>query len=260
MNTSLRLLFIGGTALVPCIFADFASAQQIPPQPPAGPAAIPPPPAGAAYNVQQQLPETRGTVQRFTLTPRGDLDGFVLADGTDVHVPPHLSTQLAAAVRPGDTVSVRGYRSGSVPLVVAAAVTDAATNQTVIDQGPPPPGFGPPPRVPTPGSQQMSLTGRVQASLYGPAGDLNGAVLHDGTIVRLPPPTAYQSSSLLAPGQTVAVQGWGLTTAYGRVVDAQAIGSAAAQMTSAAPPPPPGAAIAPAPAIAPLSPPQPTGR
>jgi hypothetical protein len=264
MTASLRLLLIGGTALSCFAIAHVASAQPLPPQPPPGPVAAPPPPPDGATFSQQQLPETRGTVQRFTLTPRGDLDGFVLADGTDVHVPPHLSTQLAAAVRPGDAVSVRGYRSGTVPLVVAAAVTDAVTNQTVVDQGPPPPGFGPPPPpppgVPTPGSQQISLIGKVQASLYGPAGDLNGAVLDDGTIVRLPPPTAYQSSNLLAPGQSIAVQGWGLTNAYGRVVDAQAIGPAAAQMTSVAPPPSSGASAPPAPAIAPASPPQPPGR
>jgi len=189
------------------------------------------------------LPETRGTVQRFTLTPRGDLDGFVLADGTDVHLPPHLSAQLAAAVRPGDSVSVRGYRSATVPLVVAAAVTDPATNQTVIDQGPPPPGFGPPPPpppgVPPPGAQQTSLNDRVQTSLYGPAGDLNGAVFNDGTIVRLPPPAADQAASLLAPGQAVSVQGWELSTAYGRVIDAQTISPASAQTTTASPPPPP---------------------
>jgi hypothetical protein len=179
----------------------------------------------------------------FTLTPRGDLDGFVLADGTDVHLPPHLSTQLAAAVRPGDSVSVRGYRSASVPLVVAAAVTDPATNQTVIDQGPPPPGFGPPPLsppdAPTPGAQQTSLNGRVQTSLYGPAGDRNGVVLDDGTIVRLPPPTAYQAASLLARGQTVSVQGWELSTAYGRVIDAQVISPASAQTTTGSPAAPP---------------------
>jgi hypothetical protein len=241
MNPTLRLLLFGGTALVCCIIADFASAQPMPP--PAGPVAAPPPPlaGGPAYDLQQ-LPEIRGLVQRFTLTPRGDLDGFVLADGTDVHLPPHLSAQLAAAVRPGDSVSIRGYRSATVPLVVATAVTDPATNQTVVDRGPPPPGFGPPPPlppgVPAPGAQQASLNGRVQTALYGPAGDLNGAVLDDGTIVRLPPPAAYQSSSLLAPGQAITVQGWRLNTPYGQVVDAQSVGPASAQTTVAPPPPP----------------------
>jgi hypothetical protein len=248
MNFLLHVVRFGGTALVSCAVATLAAAQPGPPQPPAGPIAVPvaPPPGGQAYDLQQ-LVETRGIVQRFTLTPRGDLDGFLLADGTDVHLPPHLSTQLATAVRPGDAVSVRGYRSATVPLVIAAAVTDAATNRIVVDQGPPPPGFGPPrpppPGVPAPGAQQTWVNGRVQAALYGPAGDLNGAALDDGTIVRLPPPTAYQSASLLAPGQTITVQGWGLSTAYGRVIDAQAISPAPAPlMTSAPPQPPPTAA------------------
>jgi hypothetical protein len=146
MNPTLRRLLFGGTAPLFCAIAGLAAAQQIPPPPSVGTVAGPPPPPRAGpttYDVPQ-LPETRGTVQRFTLTPRGDLDGFVLADGTDVHLPPHLSAQLAAAVRPGDSVSVRGYRSATVPLIVAAAVTNPATNQTVVDQGPPPPGFAPP--------------------------------------------------------------------------------------------------------------------
>jgi hypothetical protein len=137
MNQTLRRLFFGGAALVSCAITGLATAQPMSRQPPAGTAAAqapPSPPGPATYDVQQ-LPETRGTVQRFTLTPRGDLDGFVLTDGTDVHLAPHLSAQLAAAVRPGDSVSVRGYRSVTVPLVVAAAVTDAATNETIVDPG-----------------------------------------------------------------------------------------------------------------------------
>ena len=247
MKQSLRLILIGGTAAACCATTNLASAQPVPPQPPAGPIAAsppPPPPPGAPAYDAQQLPETRGTVQRFTLTPRGELDGFLLTDGTEVHLPPHLSDQLATAVRPGDPVSIRGYRSPAAPLIVATTVTDTSTNQTVVDQGPPPPGVRPPPLppgVPSPGAQQTSLNGRVQSSLYGPAGDLNGAVLYDGTIVRMPPREAYQFASLLAPGQMVTVQGWALNTSYGRVVDAWSVGPASAQMTAPpfAPPPPP---------------------
>ena len=232
MNNTLRLVLLSGTALVAVASANLASAQPAPPEP-SGPSdavtpAIPPRPAGPVSDLQQ-LPETRGMVQRFTLAPRGELDGFLLADGTQVHLPPHLSGQLATAVRQGDTVSVRGYRSSTAPLIIAVAVTDSATNQSVVDRGPPAPGFAPPPPPPgvaSPGAQQTMLTGKVQAPLYGPAGDLNGAVLDDGVIVRLPPPTAYQYASLLAPGQIITVQGWALSTAYGRVVDAQAINPA----------------------------------
>ena len=46
--------------------------------------------------------------------------------------------------------------------------------------------------MPAPGAQQLSVQGKVQRPLYGPAGDVNGALLDDGTIVRMSPPAAYQ--------------------------------------------------------------------
>lgn len=194
--------------------------------------------------------ETRGTVQRFTLTPIGELDGVILADGTEVHLPPHLTAQLANAVQIGDSVVVQGYRSPSAPLVVASSVTDTNTGKTVVDNGPPPPGSRPAPPLPgrpAPGAQPLTVQGKVQSQLYGPAGDINGALLEDGTIVRIGPREAYQVASLLNAGQTLAVQGWGLTTAYGTVIEAQAVGPSPSQMTQVAPPAPTG----PAPAMPP---------
>jgi hypothetical protein len=115
--------YISVSTLLATLLSTGAMAQA-PPPPPAPPPG--PPSFGAPAFDFAQLPETKGVVRQYTLTPRGDLDGFLLADNTDVHVPPHLSAQLAAGVRPGDTVSVRGYRSGMAPLVVAAAVTNSA--------------------------------------------------------------------------------------------------------------------------------------
>jgi hypothetical protein len=227
MTKTLCLLLVSGTAVASVAIANLAFAQAAPPPRPAGVVTPPiPPRAGDALYDPRQLPSTGGMVQRFTLAPRGELDGFLLADGTQVHLPPHLSAQLAAAVRPGDNVLVQGYRSAAAPIVVAVAVTDTATNQSVVDRGPPAPGMAPPPPppgVPNPGAMPTTLSGRIQTPLYGPAGDLNGAVLEDGVIVRLPPPAANQYASLLTPGAMVTVQGWALTTAHGRVVDAQGI-------------------------------------
>lgn len=214
----------------------------------------PPMPPGPA-SAQQHLATATGRVARFTLSPRGELDGLILGDGTEVHVPPHLSEQLAAAVRPGDTVTISGYRSPTVAFFVAASVTNTANNQTVVDRGPPPPGSAPPPLppgVPATGAQSASAQGSVQTLLHGPAGDVNGALLDDGTILRMPPHVAYQVAALLVPGQSIAAQGWGLNTAYGRVIDVQTIGASAAQMTpltpqpgAVPPPPPPGGPVTP---------------
>jgi len=158
MNPTLRRLLFGGATLVPCGMAGLAATQ---PMPQATPVAEPSAPVGGPAHKLQQLQEARGIVQRFTLTPRGDLDGFVLTDGTDVHVPPRLSTRLAAAVRPGDSVSVRAYRFATIPFVIAAAVTEPMTNQIVVDRGSPPPGFGPPPLrpgVPAPALSNLRST------------------------------------------------------------------------------------------------------
>lgn len=192
----------------------------------------PPPPPGSPPRAWQQSMTIGGTVTRFTLTPRGDLDGLILGDGTQVHVPPHLSAELAAAVKPGDAATVSGARSPTGALFIAASVTDTASNQTVVDRGPPAPGLippPPPPGVPVPGAQNTMVQGRVQRLLRGPAGDVDGALLDDGTVLRMPPHVAYQFATLLAPGQIVAAQGWGLNTAYGRVIDVQSVGRSLGQ-------------------------------
>jgi hypothetical protein len=219
----------------------------------------PPPPAigVTAPTASGQQADIQGIVKAFKMTPVGDLEGMILTDGTEVHVPPHLSLQLAAAVRPGEAVRVLGWHSGVPNFIVATSLT-GQRGQSVVDQGPPPPGTRPPPPPPgqpAPGAQQATVQGRVQQVLHGPAGDVNGALLDDGTTIKIPRPLGWQVSSGLQPGQVVTVQGWALSNAYGRVVEAQTIGARPMQVTQAptpggAPPPPPPAGMAP-----PLAPP-----
>jgi hypothetical protein len=221
-------------------------------------AQMPPPPRPASYGQQADI---QGTVKAFTMTPVGDLEGMILTDGTEIHVPPHLSTQLAAAVHPSETVRVRGWRT-SVPNFVVATALTGQRGQSVVDQGPPAPGMRPPPPPPgqsATGAQQATVHGRVQQLLHGPAGDVNGAFLDDGTILKLPPPTAWQASSLLQQGQPITAQGWALSNSYGRVVDVQSVSSDSTQVSQAAPPPPNAPGMAPQlpPGVAGLAPPPP---
>jgi hypothetical protein len=182
------------------------------------------------------IPTTTGTVRHFTLTSSGELDGIILDDGTEVDVPPHLSAQLAAAVRLGDSVRVRGYGPWFEPVIRAASITDVASGGLVIDTGPPPPGFGPP-RSPAAAMQPISAQGRLDMWLHGPAGDVNGALLADGTILRFPPPLADQLEGYLIPGQAMRADGWGMATAYGTVVAVQTFETTAASATAPAQPP-----------------------
>ena len=206
-------------------------------------AATPAPPrSDAPLYDPNQLPSFSGVVRQFTLTPRGDIDGFVLADGEEVKTPPHLSSQIAYAVRPGDTVVVHGLKAEALPLIKAMSVTDAASHRTVVDAGPPGPPRGaappPPPANAAPGAATL-VKGRVTMPLHGPKGDLNGALLDDGLIVRLPPSEAERVASLLQPGQPLAARGAELRTDLGSVLDAEAIGASPDHMEAVQDPPPP---------------------
>jgi hypothetical protein len=179
-----------------------------------------------------QLPATRGTVKQYTLTPRGDVDGLILNDGTEVKLPPHLTGQIVFAIRPGDAVTIRGLKAFALPLVDAATVTNDTTGASVIDNGPP----GGPNRW----AAQQTISGRIAAPLHGKRGEVNGALFDNGTVLRLPPPEAERLQAWLQPGQTVAVRGVSLVTPLGTVIDAGAIGPSPDQMTELAVRLPPG--------------------
>jgi hypothetical protein len=201
------------------------------------PAAAQQSPAPAPLYDPQQFPAARGIVQQFTLTPRGDIDGLILADGVEVKTPPSLSTQIAYSVRPGDAVVVHGLRAAASPLIAAVSISDESTGRTVIDDGPLGPGRGPTPPAPPPPGPLSDIQGHVRMALHGPAGDLNGALLEDGTIVRLPPPEATRFADLLQPGREIAATGDLSKTAIGTVLDARALGPSRGAMTEAAGPP-----------------------
>ena len=189
---------------------------------------------GTGYDLDQ-LPALQGTVRQYSLTPRGDVDGLILSDGTEIHVPPHLGTQLVYAVKPGDTVTVHGLRARAVPMVEALSVRNDATGATVEGGGP----GGP--RGPRSPGEALTDNGRIQSQLHGPQGDLNGVLMQDGTIVRLPPPEAQRLAADLAPGKPLYVQGDGYAGPLGRVIAANALGPDANQLVQveAGPPGPP---------------------
>jgi hypothetical protein len=263
MQSYCKAAIVAGSAVL--VLSADARAQNLP-QPPANQLA---PAAGQTplYD-PQQLPAQRGQIQQFTLTPRGDIDGLILTDGTEVKTPPHLSTQIAYAIKPGDIVTIHGLHAAALPLVQAVSITDDATGRMVIDNGPPGPGReppAPPPPIATATGARGPLPGltevqsRVRMALHGPQGDVNGALLEDSTIVRLPPPEAYRFASLLQPGQTIVAEGSELITAMGKVLDAQQIGASREQLSlvETAPGPAPGRRPPPRPGFGPPSPPRP---
>ncbi len=163
-----------------------------------------------------QLPEIKGKVAQYTLTPWGDVDGLILDDGTEIQLPPHMSTGLVYAVRPGDSVSIRGLKARATAMVVAASITNTATGATISSQAE---------------HTAQDVTGVVKATLHTPRGDAGGVLLQDGTVVRLPPPEFSKLADILAVGKTITVRGEGTTTPLGHVIAAREIGATPDKLT-----------------------------
>ncbi len=64
-----------------------------------------------------------------------------------------------------------------------------------------------------PGSADpLQADGKIQRLVYGPAGEVNGALVSDGTVVRMPPHLALQFADLLGVGAPLSASGFGVAT------------------------------------------------
>ncbi|MDN6884509.1 hypothetical protein QMO14_12960 [Variovorax sp. CAN2819] len=181
---------------------------------------LPPPPPVAAPEAETVA---TGRVQQWLLNPNGEADGLLLADGTQVAFPPHLSAAVMQALRPGDTVQVRGWRAPQVPVVRMQSLS--ANGRGVIDE-PPVPGMLPPRRDPA-ALSAMTADGRIERLLYNDLGDVHGALLADRTIVRFPPHIGAAYGAQLQPGAQLYARGWGTRGAQGTALEATGMGPTA---------------------------------
>jgi hypothetical protein len=180
------------------------------------------------------LPEVTGTVELFLLNPHGESDGLVMEDETEVHFPPHLSTKIHRALKVGNVVKVRGVRprEGNV---IAAISLQGDGNKLILDEGPP----ATKPPKPHVERQDVLISGTVRRPLHGPKGEVRGALLEDGQIVRFPPHEAENLKKLLKPGATMCVKGEALTNRHGTVIEARELGSKASSLVAVKHPKPP---------------------
>jgi hypothetical protein len=117
-------------------------------------------------------------------------------------------------------------------VIHAATITNANSQQAVADTPPSPRN---PPPAPNPYARQpMSVSGIIKALTYAPRGEIDGAVLDNGAIVHFPPPVGMQYAGLLRVGVPLAASGYGTTNAYGRSLEATAIGPSASQLQTVA--------------------------
>jgi hypothetical protein len=171
------------------------------------------------------LPDISGTVERFIANRHGEVDGLILMYEPDrfllVHLPPHLGPEITSAIAQGDAVRVRGLRPRGADMVAAVAVI-ANDGCVIVDNGPD--SKDEPKPQSRQGAKKLQVEGVVSMSLFGPKGELRGALLDNGDSVRIGPKEAAYVAGLLRPGAAIAARGEGLELAHGRVVAAAEIG------------------------------------
>lgn len=187
----------------------------------------PQPPAPRPWTqAEATAPILTGRLQQWLVNPNGEVDGLLLAEGTQVAFPPHLSAQLLQLAKPGDTLQVSGWRSTTLPVMRATGIT--AGGRSVLDT-PPAPGALPAPREPG-ALSAMNTSGRVSRILYSGRGDAHGVLLDNGMIVRFPPHVGTAVQPWLQRGTPLHARGWGSQGAQGSALEATAMGPTADAM------------------------------
>ncbi|MCR4471495.1 hypothetical protein [Burkholderia sp. SCN-KJ] len=165
------------------------------------------------------LPETRGRVTQFLLNPHGEIDGLILNGDFQIHVPPHLGRELVRHVEVGDRIRVRGVKARDARMIAAVQLT-GRDGVDLVDNGP----AHAAPRLSQAARKTMEMSGEVAFTLYGPKGELNGALLTNGVALRMPPHAAAELSDYLRAGVHVMAWGHGVVTPYGAVLEVNEIG------------------------------------
>jgi hypothetical protein len=93
----------------------------------------PKPPRGPRHMAESSM-TAKGKVSEFHVNRHGDVDGFLLSDGTEVKLPPHQAGDLEALVQVGSQVWIEGRRHetphGDIHLH-ADQIMDTASGRTL---------------------------------------------------------------------------------------------------------------------------------
>lgn len=164
-------------------------------------------------------PVAEGTVTRYLLDPRGEVEGLLLQDGTHMHITSRASDKLLQAIKPGHHVRVHGHRQEGEPLVQADVILNLTTGTI----------FTVPFRLdlPVPEKEhhlamtELRAEGTIEALLYhGLKGVVQGMLLSDGTQVRLPPDISDDLRRSFRVGDHVMAEGNGTVNEHGRCLEA----------------------------------------
>lgn len=157
-----------------------------------------------------------GTVGQWTGNDDYMLDGFTLTGGsagtTTVRFPAHLGQQIQKAVKPGASVKVTGFSEARPDGGTQFRLTSLTSGSTTVIDSPPLRSDREPAQP-----EAVTITGKIADYRLDRQGKVNGLIMSDKTIVRIPPHVAYQLTNLVTKGSTITVQGFNRPVREGQV-------------------------------------------
>ncbi|WP_437188011.1 OB-fold nucleic acid binding domain-containing protein [Planctomicrobium sp. SH668] len=164
-----------------------------------------------------------GQIKAFVTNHHGDVDGFTLKGGVQVHFPPHNSERVLNIAKRGEEVTVIGdleERADGGERLRARQIESASG---VVQISPPKKkkkgklkgklkGKGR-----HPGDEAMEAIGHVQDFGYHPEGDIDGLILQDDTVIKFPKHLGDALQQLVQIGDEVQVIGWRHETPKGDI-------------------------------------------
>ncbi|MCR0984313.1 hypothetical protein [Roseomonas populi] len=179
-----------------------------------------------------QLPSFTGVVDRYLLTPEGKTDRLLFREGPQVLFPEHIADDIMQAVSPGQSIVVYGIRARRAPAITLLAwAKDGASPPRFVDR---PSWTFPEYRA---ADEMLQVSGTIRAPLYTPQGDVIGAVLDDGVVIRVPAGVGQALGDKLAVGRSIAAAGHGATVPdRGKALDAERIGESPEKLGPLPPP------------------------
>jgi beta-lactamase regulating signal transducer with metallopeptidase domain len=164
------------------------------------------PPGQGLPKDKGELRLVQGKVERFTTAPKGEVHGFRIDSGIEVHFPPHLEKRVTNAVDKGDEVRVAGWwhtdPKGETKLE-AVAIANLTRKISVQFDGPP----GPGPKDKKRG-ERKTVQGKIERFKTAPRGEIDGFWLDSGTEVHFPPHLEKRVTNAVDKGDQVRVTGW----------------------------------------------------
>jgi hypothetical protein len=173
------------------------------------------------------LPAIKGTIACFTRNTRGDVDGVLLSEDGQIHVPPHMGADVEKLFAVGDAIEARYVKPRMGDVFAAVSVTNAS-GRTLVDDGPPHhhdkhgPKHQDHPNKPA--MKAVDLAGRVQRTLFAPKGEVAGAILESGEQLRVDPKANAELAPYFESGADIRVWGEALTLSGTTVVEVGEIG------------------------------------